>query len=161
MKPGMLVSLSALLLAGCVSVGNSSLLDEVMIGRIEVGQTTRAQVLALLGEPTERRSVTLRGSTAEWWAYSYATSVVNPLEYLLLVGLFINGIGLPDTQRELHVFMNADGIVTSIARQMTTYDLGGLFTPIKVSSQTMTTVGLQGRTGRPIQLKGQLQVEYP
>lgn len=161
MKPKVLVSLSGLLLVGCVSVGNSSLLDEAMIGQIEVGQTTKEQVLALLGEPVDQRSTTLRGSTAEWWAYSHATSIVNPLEYLLLVGLFINGIGLPDTRRELHVFLNADGIVTSLAQQTTTYDMGGLFTPIRVTSHTRTTVSVPGRSGRPIQLEGQLQVLYP
>jgi len=77
---------TGMLLAGCVSVGNERLLDETTVAQIKAGETTKAQVTVLLGEPTYQRSTQVSGYTYEWWSYKVATSTINPLEYLLLVG---------------------------------------------------------------------------
>ncbi len=161
MKRRMLVGLSCFLLAGCVSFGDSSLLNEATIAQIKVGQTTKDQVVALLGEPTDRRSAGLSGYTHEWWAYSLSTSTINPLEYLFLVGFFFNGIGLPDTRRDLNLVFSPDGIVTGLFQQTTSYDMGGPLIPLSVTSDSISTVGFPGQPTGPTRYADQLHVQYP
>jgi outer membrane protein assembly factor BamE (lipoprotein component of BamABCDE complex) len=118
------IAFVALLLPGCLSLGNSKLRDDAAVAQIKVGETRKDEVHAVLGAPTERRSIALGSHTYEWWAYSYSSSVINPLDYFLLVGLFVNGIGLPDTRRDFQVFFDPDGTVRSVMDQTTSYDLG-------------------------------------
>jgi outer membrane protein assembly factor BamE (lipoprotein component of BamABCDE complex) len=113
-----------LLLSGCLSFGNSTLRDDTAVARIKVGLTTKEEVRAILGPPSEHRSTPLGSHVYEWWSYTYSMSVINPLEYLLLVGLFINGIGLPDTRRDFQVFFDPDGKVRTVTDQVSSYDLG-------------------------------------
>lgn len=154
------LTLLGLLFAGCVSIGNQALLDEATIAQIKPGQTTMEQVTALLGEPNERRTIQLSGYTYEWWAYRHAASVINPLEYLLLVGFFFNGIGLPDTERDLGVFFNPDGIVRSLAQQTTSYDMGTPVDRMNVTSMTATTVSFAGPPGEPIRYEDKMETSY-
>jgi hypothetical protein len=120
----LLTALVAVLLSGCVSFGNAALRDDTALEQIEVGRATKTDVQNLFGEPSERRSIPLGPSTYEWWGYSYSRSVINPLEYLFLVGFFVNGIGTPDTRRDLQIFFDPDGTVRSVRDQKTDYDLG-------------------------------------
>lgn len=76
--------LAGLLLAGCVSAGHSGLADQAALAQIMVWETTRQQVLALLGEPSASRVTEHAGAAREWWAYSYSTATINPLDYLFL-----------------------------------------------------------------------------
>jgi hypothetical protein len=94
MKAKTSLPVSCLLLAGCVSIGSSELANNMTIEQIRVGETTKQQVASLLGEPTSQRSIEMGGWAREWWAYTYGSSVINPLEYLLLYGFFFKGIGL-------------------------------------------------------------------
>ena len=120
--------LGALWLIGCVSMGNNSLRNDSALQQIVVGKSVRSDVHQILGEPRERRSIPLGPVTDkvsyEWWGYSYSRSVINPLDYLLLVGFFVNGIGLPDMQRDVQIFFEPDGTVRSVRDQTTHYDLG-------------------------------------
>ena len=161
MKLQLSVVLTGMLLAGCVSAGNELLLNEATVGQIKAGETTKAQVTALLGEPTYQRSTLVSGYTYEWWSYSLATSTINPLEYILLVGFFFNGIGLPDERRDLHLSISPDGIVTGLYQQVTAYDMGGLFSPLSVTSRTKTSVGLPNQRTGPTQYEGKMQVQSP
>ncbi len=125
-----------LLLAGCVSVGNSSLADEAVVAQIKVGETTKDQVASLLGEPSYKRSSLHMDQVREWWSYTHSSSVVNPLSYILLYGLFINGIGTADTQRDLNIFYSPEGVVATLSQKTTSYDLSGPYTSSKVTSVT-------------------------
>jgi len=158
MKLKLSVALAGMLLGGCLSFGNEMLLDETTVAQIKAGETTKAQVTALLGEPTYQRSTQVFGYTYEWWSYKVTTSTINPLEYILLVGFFFNGIGLPDERRDLHLSINPDGIVTGLHQQVTAYDMGGLFSPLSVTSRTKTSAGLQGQRTGPTQYEGTMQV---
>ena len=152
---------TGMLLTGCVSVGNELLLNETTVAQIKAGETTKAQVTALLGEPTYQRSTQISGYTYEWWSYKVSTSTINPLEYILLVGFFFNGIGLPDERRDLHLSINPDGIVTGLHQQVTAYDMGGLFSPLSVTSRTRTSVGLPNQRTGPTQYEGKMQALSP
>jgi outer membrane protein assembly factor BamE (lipoprotein component of BamABCDE complex) len=127
-------------LSGCISWGNDKLEDQANLERIVAGKTTKAEIENVLGPPMNRRSTSMGPHVYEWWAYSYSTSVVNPLEYLLLIGLFVNGIGTPDTRRDLQVFFDPDGTVRSLTQQTVSYELRAI-RPNKITAET-TTVGL-------------------
>jgi hypothetical protein len=152
--------LAGLLLAGCVSVGNSNLADQATLAQIKVGQTTRQQVLALLGEPSEYRRTEYAGSAREWWAYGHASSTINPLEYLFVYGFWTNGLGLYDTRRDLHVFFDANGIVRNLSLQTTSYDMGSPLRALHVSSTATHTMVFGGRTDKPVSFTDRMEYRY-
>ncbi len=152
--------LAGLLLAGCVSVGNSSLADQATLAQIKVGQTTRQQVLALLGEPSGYRRTEHAGSAREWWAYEHASSTINPLEYLFVYGFWTNGLGLFDTRHDLHVFFDANGIVRSLSLQATSYDMGSPLRALHVTSTAAHTMVFGGRTDKPVSFTGKMEYRY-
>jgi len=141
------VFLFSLGLAGCISSGTDRLFDDATLAQIKAGETTKGQVLDMLGEPTYQRQAVMSGHTYEWWAYAAEQSIVNPVEYLLLVGLFFNGIGTPDDRRDVQLFFDPDGILTHVHHQSTAYDNGGLFSSLNVTSNTNTTLGRPGQVG--------------
>jgi outer membrane protein assembly factor BamE (lipoprotein component of BamABCDE complex) len=141
------VGLACCLLAGCLSWGNAKLDDESVLAEIKTGQTTKQEVASLLGEPMEKRTPPAGGRGPEWWSYSYSQSTVNPLEYLLLYGFWVNGVGTPDTRHTLDVFFAPDGTVITLSHMVTNYDLGGPMTPIQVHSRNALSAALgQTRT---------------
>lgn len=154
------MSVSYLLLVGCVSIGNSEVASETTIAQIKVGETTKQQVTALLGDPMTRRSTDMAGSTQEWWAYSYSSSTINPLEYIFLYGFFVNGIGLPDTRHDLHLFFDHKHTVRGVSRLTTSYDMGGPLRPLRVTSTAVTTLGYVGRSEGPVQFKDKMEFQY-
>ena len=151
---------AGLLLAGCVAVGNSSLADQATLAQIKVGQTTRQQVLALLGEPEQARRTAHAGSAVEWWAYEHAASTINPLEYLFLYGFWANGLGLFDTRHDLHVFFDADGIVRSLSLQTTSYDMGSPLRALHVTSTAAHTLAYGGRADKPAAFTDRMEFSY-
>ncbi len=151
---------SCLLLAGCVSIGNSELASDATMAQIKVGETTKQQVTSLLGEPTSQRSIEMGGWTREYWSYSYASSTINPLEYLFLYGLFFNGIGLHDTRYDLSLFFDHRGIVSSLSKLTTVYDMGGPFSPLQVTSFAGNTVSFPGAPKGPIQFEDRMKYRY-
>ncbi len=152
--------LSCLLLAGCISTGNSELADEATISQIKVGVTTRQQVTDLLGEPTNRRTIEIGGASREWFAYNYASSTVNPFEYLLLYGLFFNGIGLPDTRYDLSLCFDHRGVLSSLSIMKTDYEMGGPVSPLRVSSSTSKTMGFPESSKEPVRFDDQMEHRY-
>lgn len=151
---------AGLFLAGCVSVGNSSLADQATLARIKIGQTTRQQVLALLGEPTQSRRTEHAGSAREWWAYEHASSMINPFEYLFLYGFWTNGVGLFDTRHDLHVFFDANGIVRSLSQQTTSYNMGSPVSALHVTSTAAHTMLVGGRKDRPVSFTDKTEYRY-
>ena len=71
---------SCLLLSGCASIGNSDLAREQTMSNIQVGETTREQVMNLLGEPDSQMTIEVAGSIREWWFYTYESAAVNPVD---------------------------------------------------------------------------------
>ena len=129
-----------LALSGCLSIGHAELAGDQTMAGIRVGETTREQVLNVLGEPDSQMLIDIRGSQREWWSYTYASAVVNPIDYMLLYGLFFNGIGMYDTRYDVGVFFDHRGVVSSVSRLTTDYEMGGPFASLHVSSISDKTI---------------------
>ncbi len=151
---------ASLLLAGCISTGTSPLADDQAMAQIKVGETTKQQVANLLGEPASRRAIEMGGASREWWAYSYQHSSVNPLDYIFLYGLLLNGIGTPDTRYDLSVFFDHRGVVSSLSRTKADYDMGRPFSSMQVSSAASRTTGFQPPTQRTVQFEERMEYRY-
>ncbi len=98
--------------------------------------------------------------TREWWAYSYGSSVINPLEYLLLYGFFFNGIGLHDTRYDLSLFFDHRGIVSSVSSLKTEYDMGSPVTSLRVPSVANYTIGFPGAAKEPVRFEDRMEYRY-
>ena len=154
------VGLASLVLAGCVSTGNSNLTSDQTMAHITVGETTRQQVVNLLGEPDSRMTIEVGGSTREWWSYTYASATINPIDYILLYGLFFNGIGLFDTRYDVGVFFDHGGVVSSLSRMRVDYDMGRPFAALQVSSIANKTVGFPEAGKAPLHFKDKMEFRY-
>lgn len=154
------LGLSCLLLAGCVSLGTSELASDQTMAQIRVGETTKQQVTSLLGEPERRRTTEMGGATREWWAYRYESAVINPLDYLFLYGFFFNGIGFYDTRYDLSLFFDHRGVVSSVSRLRTDYDMGRPFTSKQVSSVAHTMIAYPEATKQPLQFEDRVEYRY-
>ena len=110
------------------------------MGTIQVGQTTKQQVMDLLGKPDNQVTTEMGGETKEWWFYSYESAVINPIDYILLYGFWFNGIGTFDTEYDLTVAFD-QGVVSSFSRLKTEFDMGRPFTSSQVSSVSSKTMG--------------------
>jgi hypothetical protein len=148
---------SSLVLSGCVSVGNAHLASDETMANIQVGETTRQQVMTLLGEPDSRLTIEIRGMSREWWSYAYASAVINPIDYLLMYGLFFNGIGMYDTRHDVAVFFDHRGVVSSLSRTKTDYDMGGPFAALHVSSVSTMTIGFPEAGKPPVQYEDTME----
>lgn len=135
-----LLIFTCLLVCGCVSTGNSHLSSDDTMEKIQVGQTTKQQVMDLLGKPDNQVTTEMGGETKEWWFYSYASAVINPVDYLLLYGFWFNGIGTFDTEYDLTVAFD-QGVVSSLSRLKTEFDMGRPFMSSQVSSDSSKTMG--------------------
>ncbi len=52
----------------------ASLRESELLANIQVGETTRQQVMNLLGEPDSQLTIEVAGSIREWWSYTYASA---------------------------------------------------------------------------------------
>ncbi len=150
----------SLLLAGCVSVGNSDLVNEQVMGQIKVGQTTKQQVASLLGEPESQRVSEMSGASKEWWAYSYSSATINPIDYLLLYGLLYNGIGMYDTRYDVKVFFDYRGVVSALTSAKTDYDMGRPFVPGQVATVSKKVLGLSEPVTQPVTFEDRMESRY-
>lgn len=160
MKRASWLGLSCVLFAGCVSTGNSDLANDQIMAQIKVGATTKQQVISLLGDPDSRRAIDVRGSTREWWSYTYASATINPIDYILLYGLFLNGIGLYDTRYDVGVFFDQQGVVSSLSRMKADYEMGRPFESLSVSSISNRTVGFPETAKEPIHFQDSMEFRY-
>ena len=160
MKRTSWLGLACLLLAGCVWTGNSKLASDEAMAQIKVGETTSQQLVSLLGEPDSRRTIELAGSTREWWSYTYASSTINPIEYILLYGFFFNGIGLYDSRYDVGVSFDQRGLVSSLSRTKADYDMGSPFAPLKVSSVATRTMGFPEAGKGPVRYEDKMEYRH-
>ena len=154
-----LVSL-VLWLAGCASTGNSNLADDWTMEQIQVGKTTKQQVVSLLGDPSNQRSIEMGGWTREWWGYHYASAKINPLEYLLLYGFLYNGFGQYDTQYDLGVYFDHRGIVSSLSTMKTDYEMGSPVTSPRVSTVAGTMMAFPETVRDPVRFEIKMESRY-
>lgn len=152
--------LSCLLLSGCVSIGNSDLASDQTMANIQVGETTRQQVMNLLGKPDGQMLIEMGGSTREWWSYTHASAEINPIDYILLYGLFFNGIGLYDTRYDISIFFDHRGVVSSLSKLRTDYDMGRPFASLQVSSVSNKTMGLLEPAKQPVHYEDRTELRY-
>ncbi len=148
-----------LVLAGCVSVGQADVADDGTMAQIKVGESTKEQVVGLLGEPESRRVTEIGGLKREWWTYSYASASINPLDYLLIYGLQFAGIGLFDTRYDLRLLIDDRDVVRSLSRTRTDYDMGRPFVPGAVTSVSEKIVGFSEAGKEPMRFEDRL--EFP
>jgi hypothetical protein len=118
------------------------------------------QVASLLGEPDSRRVIVLGGAAREWWSYAYASAAINPIEYLLLYGLFFNGIGTYDTRYDLGVFFDQRGLVTGLSRTKTDYDMGRPFSSGQVTGLSEKVLGYPEFTKDPIRFTDRSEFRF-
>jgi len=93
----------ALLVSGCVSSGNSSIVDQDRIAQIKLNISTKDDVRRILGQPNSstRHSGSYSAfpglppatvtTNIEVWSYSHINVDVSPATYIPIVGLFAGG----------------------------------------------------------------------
>ena len=146
----LLLILSCLLGAGCISIGTADVANDATMAQIHVGETTRQQLLALLGKPDNQLKTDIAGTSRDWWSYRYATAVISPIDYLLLYGFWFNGIGTFDTEYDLSISFDSQGVVSSLSRVKTDYNMGRPFSSLQVSSVSQKTLGSAESGKKPI-----------
>ena len=149
-----------LVLSGCLSIGHSELASDQTMAGIRVGETTREQVMDVLGEPDSHMLIDIRGSRREWWSYTYASAVVNPIDYILLYGLLFNGIGMYDTRYDVGVFFDHRGIVSSLSTLKTDYEMGGPFASLHVASVSDKTIGFSEPAKQSVHYEDRMEFQH-
>lgn len=107
----------AVILAGCATVGNPELARDDLIAQVRVGESTRDDVKALLGQPSQMMQlprVEGHGAEAivhdeELWTYMRYTMRARPETFIPLVGPFVGG--WDSEHRTLTVRFDQYGIV--------------------------------------------------
>ncbi len=146
---------------GCaVSSGTAKLDSSDLPTQLKPGESTKDQVIALLGEPWKRRVVESKGYPHEWWEYEFKASTINPLDYLLLVGFFRNGIGAYDRETVLTIAFDTDGKIASLLYQQSSYDNGGMTSPTVVKSRAVTDIVPSRLAPRAVHYEDSLEARY-
>jgi outer membrane protein assembly factor BamE (lipoprotein component of BamABCDE complex) len=92
------------LLTGCASVGHK--IDQNAVQKIEMGKTTKREVISLLGSPDQ---VTQAANGTVTFMYLYARATAKPATFIPVVGPFVGGANV---QNQMFVVMfGPDGIV--------------------------------------------------
>lgn len=101
------------LLLGCTSTGNQHLANTNAVNlnqNIVNGQTTKAEIEALLGSPD---TVDLNNDNNEKWVYEYKKSSAKGSNYVPIVNMFAQGTN--DFKKMLVIVFNKKGIVQNHA----------------------------------------------
>jgi len=149
--------LLCLWLSACASTGHLDLASDETIAQIHVGETTKQEIMTLLGQPDSQLTTEMAGFTSEWWSYSYASAVINPLDYIFLYGFWFNGIGMYDTRYDVAVVFDRRGVVSSLSRTKTDYDMGRPFASGQVSSVASKTIGFPEAGKKPMTFEDRMQ----
>ena len=107
------ISLLCILLNSCVSqMGNPSIATTESTRMIEVGLTTKQEILLLYGEPSYQ-SVT---AESEIWMYIFAQSEPHPLMYVPIIGLFVmaSGEGISAESQSMMIIFDRQGTVQTL-----------------------------------------------
>ena len=101
--------LTLLVVSACVSAGTKAITDAGVVSQIEVGKSTQADVVALLGYPI---TASYGGQEEETWHYSRITVYPTPFAFVPVVKAVAPSLG--ETTRELAVTFSRDGTVKSL-----------------------------------------------
>jgi outer membrane protein assembly factor BamE (lipoprotein component of BamABCDE complex) len=110
-------------LISCTTVDNPALLEEERLQQIRLGETTKAQVEALLGRPMTMSQTLIDGGQIETWIYNYGRAETNPLLFVPIIGLgvAISGNGITAEGRSLIVGFAPNGTVRTLTRSKSQY----------------------------------------
>ena len=107
MKKILCILTAVALLSGCASVGRK--LDQSKVDQIKKGETTRDQVIQLIGSPDQ---ITRTGDGVVVFQYMYVRASANGASYIPIVGAFAGGV---NTQSQMvMVTFNTSNIVSDI-----------------------------------------------
>jgi outer membrane protein assembly factor BamE (lipoprotein component of BamABCDE complex) len=105
-----LVLAASVVLPGCYSFGSRAISDDSRLKQLVTGQSTKDEVLGLLGRPTTSFS---DSAGFEFWTYHYTQARANAAQFIPLVGAFIP----PEVEsRSLTLHFGRDGVLERIAR---------------------------------------------
>ena len=97
-------------ISGCTTAGNKQISESGTVAKIEEGKSTKADVKALVGEPT-KVNFKDNGNTEEW-EYVYKRGQVRPASFIPVVGWFAGGADM--TGSTLTILFNNAGIVQKV-----------------------------------------------
>jgi outer membrane protein assembly factor BamE (lipoprotein component of BamABCDE complex) len=119
---GIIAILLGMVLAGCATTGNKKIINEKILSEIKIGESTKADVMEILGEPLK---VTFTDVEEEVWDYQYVRSKPRATSFLPRLGSVLGGrYSLIHT---LTIRFTTDGIVKKIGRGQTTSRAGSVF----------------------------------
>lgn len=78
-------------LSGCSTVGNKQILNQNLISQIKPGESSKADVQRLIGEPTKQNYLD-SGDTV--WEYDLTQSQIRGASFIPVVGLFAGGANI-------------------------------------------------------------------
>jgi len=100
-----------ILMSSCASFGNKQVANEEILSKIKVGQSTKNDCKALLGEPF---NVMFSDNGEETWMYMYTRSSVRAASFIPVAGIFAGGA---DTNmHSLTIRFDKDGVVKQIGK---------------------------------------------
>lgn len=107
---GILITLASLaLLSGCYSIGDRRIADADVVRQIVTGETTKPEVVELIGEPNE---IDFDEQDREKWFYEYTLRKLAARNFIPIIGLFTG----PDTEKHtLTVLFDSVDIVRRVA----------------------------------------------
>jgi outer membrane protein assembly factor BamE (lipoprotein component of BamABCDE complex) len=105
-----ILSVSVLLvISACVSAGTRAITDAAVVSQIEVGKSTQADVVALLGYPI---TASYGDQGEETWHYTYITTYPKPAAVVPVLKAITPNLSI--ATRELAVTFSPDGTVKSL-----------------------------------------------
>jgi outer membrane protein assembly factor BamE (lipoprotein component of BamABCDE complex) len=121
----LLCILAAALLCGCASVGHK--LDQSKVDQIKKGETTRDQVIQLIGSPDQ---ITRAGDGSLTFQYIYTRATTKPSTFIPIVGAFAGGMNMQN--QITMVTFNSSNIVSDV---FTTYGANEMNTGVTTGSK--------------------------
>ena len=103
------------LLIGCATTGNVQIADPGTVSKIEEGKSSKADVRALVGEPTK---VNFDTNKNEIWEYIYTKASAKPASFIPVVGLFAGGADM--SGNTLTILFDKNGVVERVGSGKTT-----------------------------------------
>lgn len=113
---------AALLLGGCMSLGNKQITNDETVSQIKNGESTQSDVKTKIGEPSK---ITFTDNGEEIWDYTYTRSQMRAATFIPIAGALVGGTDM-ETQT-LTIRFNKDGIVKEIGKGRMTGGGGSVF----------------------------------
>jgi outer membrane protein assembly factor BamE (lipoprotein component of BamABCDE complex) len=122
---------AVMLLSGCVSVGRK--IDQSKVAEIKTGQTTRGQVIQLIGSPDQ---ITAMGDGCLLFHYMFVRATPTAATYIPIVGAFAGGANV---QNESLSITFTNDVVSSLINSYGGNDMGTGASAASTTSLPATT----------------------